>query len=90
MKAMLQQMKDEELKTREMEKKYEAPATGAFGGLAQSGVRQAGSSSTPSATSPTDRSKTKSHNAVTASQLHAVTALPQRLDDAFDRLDSGH
>eukprot|EP01033_Poteriospumella_lacustris_P002889 gene2890-2109_t len=156
MKAMLQQMKDEELKAREMEKKFEAPNTRASDGFAQSGVRrptscptaapsrsrssqssslptpiesipggarfveavevdhrtniafsaesaaqttaatpteanvQADSSSSPSATSPTDRPKSKSHKAVAASQLHAVTALPQRLDDAFDRLNNGH
>ena len=55
------------------------------------------SASKTSASSPThwdasnpNRLKTESHKVAVASQLHAVTALPQRLDDAFDRLDSGH
>eukprot|EP01033_Poteriospumella_lacustris_P012405 gene12406-8879_t len=143
MKAMLQQMKDEELKTREMEKKFEAPSvkpqpqafTEQFGGLqsglskrsanrmdgARGGVMMMSAMSVNSATAATPQSteawvmndaagaaesnaasssssssssssnaQPKSHKAVAASQLHAVTALPQRLDDAFDRLDSGH
>ena len=147
---MLQQMKDEELKAREMEKIYATSsvplqpqaffqdsaggsvsirsgasatpqmffkdgaggsvsltagmsvnsATSATPQVVQAAVMNdmagaaeshaASSSSASSSSSSSSDSQPKSQKAVAASQLHAVTALPQRLDDAFDRLDSGH